>query len=161
MSADLSRFIIRQPCPENWGAMPGDQKFRFCEQCQKNVYNLEALSDEEIRKLVETGESICGRMKRPDRPTSIRPTKRQRKFQFSIAGLLLLITSSSGLFAAIPWVGRKIGPVVERWMQNDPTPNANPVMGEIYWEGDIEIMEDEDLIGETSTDEGPECATEW
>lgn len=43
--------------------MDGDERVRFCHQCQKNVYNLTVMDEVEVRALVERTEGkFCGRL---------------------------------------------------------------------------------------------------
>lgn len=44
---------IESPCPKNWDGMTGDDKRRFCENCQLHVHNLSAMSGEERAQFVE------------------------------------------------------------------------------------------------------------
>jgi Carboxypeptidase regulatory-like domain len=60
----LDRFRIASPCSANWELMQGDDKVRFCGDCQKNVYNLSSMSRTDAEKLLSSGQSICGRFYR-------------------------------------------------------------------------------------------------
>lgn len=56
------RLKVASPCTADWNAMEGDDRCRFCNLCQKNVYNLEGLSETEIRELTGSQDSpICAR----------------------------------------------------------------------------------------------------
>jgi hypothetical protein len=52
----LESINIPKPCRAEWDAMPGDDRVRFCQTCQKNVYNLSALSREQAEALVNDHE---------------------------------------------------------------------------------------------------------
>lgn len=54
---------IARPCTESFAAMPGDDKTRFCDKCQKHVYDLSARTEEEARALFreKRGERTCVR----------------------------------------------------------------------------------------------------
>ncbi len=55
-------FQIKEPCnagQENMREISGGS---FCDLCSKKVYDLSNKSDEEIKILLETNESICGRI---------------------------------------------------------------------------------------------------
>jgi hypothetical protein len=43
MNSDTSPWKIRQPCRADWNQMRGDDRRRFCEHCQKYVYNVSAM----------------------------------------------------------------------------------------------------------------------
>jgi hypothetical protein len=54
---------IARPCRESFADMPGDDKTRFCDKCQKHVYDLSARTEEEARALFRErrGERACVR----------------------------------------------------------------------------------------------------
>lgn len=62
----LRMLPIARPCTESFAAMPGDDKTRFCDKCQKHVYDLSARSEEEARALFreKRGERTCVRFKK-------------------------------------------------------------------------------------------------
>jgi hypothetical protein len=49
-----SRFVpaLSKPCSKDWNSMTGDDKCRFCSQCQLPVHNLSAMSAEESATLL-------------------------------------------------------------------------------------------------------------
>jgi hypothetical protein len=55
----LDDIRIASPCNADWDDMVGDERSRFCGKCEKNVYNLSALSRIEAETLVNSTE---GRM---------------------------------------------------------------------------------------------------
>ena len=56
------RLKVASPCTADWNTMEGDDHCRFCSLCRKNVYNLEGLSEPEIRELTSSQDSpICAR----------------------------------------------------------------------------------------------------
>jgi hypothetical protein len=56
----LEDLRIASPCPADWKQMVGDDKSRFCKQCEKNVYNLSAMTREEAELLVLSKEgNLC------------------------------------------------------------------------------------------------------
>jgi hypothetical protein len=56
------QFRIASPCSADWDRMPGNDRVRYCSQCQLNVYNFSALSAREINRLVLKHEGrLCGR----------------------------------------------------------------------------------------------------
>ncbi|BDS05285.1 hypothetical protein NT6N_03250 [Oceaniferula spumae] len=55
---------IPKPCHENWNAMSGDEKRKFCAKCSTHVHDLSEKSAEEIRSLHEAnGGKLCGSFK--------------------------------------------------------------------------------------------------
>jgi hypothetical protein len=58
----LSDISVASPCTANWDEMIGDDHARFCGQCEKNVYNLSALTAEAAMNLIREKEGkLCGR----------------------------------------------------------------------------------------------------
>ncbi len=59
----LNQVRIAKPCPARWEEMKGDDRIRFCQHCQKNVFNLSAMGADEAVALVRAKEGkLCGRM---------------------------------------------------------------------------------------------------
>ena len=50
----LTSLSIPKPCSQSWGAMAGDNRKRFCGECQKTVHDLSALTQAEAESLVQT-----------------------------------------------------------------------------------------------------------
>lgn len=56
----LDEVMIAAPCSVGWDSMRGDDKVRFCDKCELNVYNLSGMSDSEAEELLQiSGSSIC------------------------------------------------------------------------------------------------------
>ena len=51
----LNAVEISEPCRADWDAMPGNDRKRFCNVCQKHVHNLSALSAPEAAGLLIVG----------------------------------------------------------------------------------------------------------
>jgi hypothetical protein len=64
----IDRLRIAAPCLMNWEEMRGDERARFCEQCNLHVYNISELTTREVTTLITKTEGrICGRLyKRAD-----------------------------------------------------------------------------------------------
>ncbi len=59
------RIRVGSPCNARWEDMRGDDRIRFCDQCQLNVYNFSELSPGEIESLVANKEGrLCARLYR-------------------------------------------------------------------------------------------------
>src|SRR5437868_5105752 len=56
------KIRVASPCQARWDAMQGDERARFCNLCQKNVYNLSSISANQVAALIEEKEGkLCGR----------------------------------------------------------------------------------------------------
>jgi hypothetical protein len=61
----LDNIRIAAHCPADWNKMSGDDRSRFCGECQKHVYNLSAMSAEAAVALIHEKEgNLCGRLYR-------------------------------------------------------------------------------------------------
>ncbi len=53
---------IASPCSANWNQMAGDDRVRFCPECQRNVYNFSSMTESEVKRLVAQSEGrLCAR----------------------------------------------------------------------------------------------------
>ncbi|WP_298141001.1 carboxypeptidase-like regulatory domain-containing protein [Flavobacterium sp.] len=52
---------IPKPCQENWLEMTPSEQGRFCQLCNKNVFDFTQSSDREIAKAIEKDAFLCGR----------------------------------------------------------------------------------------------------
>jgi hypothetical protein len=62
-SSLLDRIYVASPCAANWDGMPGDERARFCSQCNLYVYNISAMSAAEAESLfAKTEGRLCVRL---------------------------------------------------------------------------------------------------
>ena len=102
---DLDSIRVASPCHARWNDMDGDERARFCGQCQKNVYNLSAMTRAQIETLVREKEGkFCGRFYRradgrmltADCPSRLRRMReRLATLGGALFGLLLSLTGCS------------------------------------------------------------------
>ena len=58
----LFAISLEYKCPYKWSKMKGDERKRFCNACQKNVYNVSKLSRDAAVELISKNEgNICVR----------------------------------------------------------------------------------------------------
>lgn len=94
MSLDALR--IDAPCPEDWDAMSGDERARFCARCGLVVTNLAELRRDEAEALLarrSPDDRVCVRVTRDaDRRVVTRTTEEAR----FVAALRALAASRGG-----------------------------------------------------------------
>ena len=136
----LPRIEIATPCDASWDDMAGDERKRFCQQCELHVYNLAAMTEQEAVQLIEeTQGRLCGRIYRrkdgtvltQDCPVGLRAVRRK------LAGLVGRI--AAGVVFAGTAVGFYRGGMseetanyslaelepfasIQRWLDPDPIP---------------------------------------
>jgi hypothetical protein len=56
----LDDVRVAAPCNVDWDAMYGNERVRFCDQCQLNVYNLSEMTRAEAERLIGNSEGrLC------------------------------------------------------------------------------------------------------
>ena len=55
---------VASPCPAEWSKMTGTDRVRHCGECNLNVYNFAAMTQEEIDDLAAREEHLCARIYR-------------------------------------------------------------------------------------------------
>lgn len=137
----LEDIRIASPCPADWNQMVGDDKSRFCKQCEKNVYNLSAMTREEAELLVLSKEgNLCVQLwKRADGTviTADCPVGLRRK-RMRLAAVIAvgsgLATSALAVFALFATAGEPPPPPVPSapipyvMTETPPTPTVEPVV---------------------------------
>jgi hypothetical protein len=62
---NLERARVASPCQVSWDSMTGDDKVRFCQQCQLHVYNIAEMTRGQAEALMARTEGrICARLYR-------------------------------------------------------------------------------------------------
>jgi hypothetical protein len=94
----LPQVRVASPCSASWDEMAGDERVRFCLLCQKNVYNLSAMSAAEAEALVRATEArLCVRFYRradgtiltEDCPVGRRAARRGQFAALAVVGSLI------------------------------------------------------------------------
>lgn len=96
----LGSLRIAAPCTASWEGMAGDARVRHCALCSLNVYNVAAMTRDEVRELlVRTEGRVCARLYRRadgtvitrDCPTGLR-AMRQRASRVAAALVTALLS---------------------------------------------------------------------
>jgi len=109
-SNPLSKVRVASPCPADWDSMIGDERVRFCGQCELNVYNLSAMTKAQAENLiVRTEGRLCVRFFRRrdgsiltrDCPVGLaRLKQRMSRIRRAVASMLLgFFAGSAGSYA--------------------------------------------------------------
>jgi hypothetical protein len=94
VASRLDDVKIATPCHARWDDMIGDDKIRFCGKCQKDVFNLSAMTRDDAETLLrEKSDSMCARLYRrtdgtvmtADCPVGVR-AKRVRRLAIVVGG---------------------------------------------------------------------------
>lgn len=97
-------FQIKEPCSvarENMQEIPGGS---FCDLCAKKVYDLSDKTDDEIKSLLQSNPSVCGRIQAhrlyiPEEKTEVQYNLSQFPFRQIASGIFLSILFTSNLNA--------------------------------------------------------------
>ena len=86
------KIKIPEPCHEDWQKMTRKEQGRFCDSCEKVVYDMSKLTDNEIVKLIQSGNDICGRFRNDqlDRKMYASIPYKSKKSSWAIAASLLV-----------------------------------------------------------------------
>ena len=91
----LAGAKIASPCSADWDQMIGNDQVRFCKSCEKNVYNLSAMTAEAAEALiVEKEGNICARFYRRADGTILTadcPVGVRRKWVRRVGGAAVLV----------------------------------------------------------------------
>ena len=147
-TSPLNRVSVATPCPADWDRMVGDDRVRFCGQCELNVYNLSAMSTDDAESLIARTEGrLCVRFYRrrdgsiitEDCPVGLRALKRRatrirRAFISTVFGLLAGIGAHSAankIVALFPdsAIGWSLGGHTQGIMAMPSQPKPRTVVG--------------------------------
>jgi uncharacterized protein YeeX (DUF496 family) len=99
----LDNLRVASPCNASWDEMKGDERVRFCSHCEKNVFNLSAMTRDEAEALIlATNAKICVRMYRradgtmltEDCPEGLRKKRRKRLAAALVGGAAVAAAAS-------------------------------------------------------------------
>lgn len=149
-SAEAQRRVLEDvrvasPCGEDWEKMTGDARVRFCARCEKNVYNLSAMTRAEAEAVLAENESPCVRLyKRADgtvitNDCPVGASKKRRRLKvLSAVGAAAASAGAFAWWATRPSVDRMGVQVMGEMAQvqlatppvaPDPTDTTQVVMG--------------------------------
>lgn len=142
-TAFLDEISVAKPCSAAWDDMSGNDRVRFCDHCQKHVYNLSALTRDDAASLVRSVEGkMCirffrrqdGTMLTEDCSVGLRAKTGRfaKKWMWAATALILLLFCSAAGAMVAGSSGRGNGlnmyDRVMAWLF--PSRQIMPVMGE-------------------------------
>ncbi|HEU4390680.1 MAG TPA: hypothetical protein VFV34_22945 [Blastocatellia bacterium] len=115
---NLTQVRIAAPCTAEWKWMLGDDRVRFCGQCNLYVYNLTALARDEAELLIRRNEGrLCVRFYRRKDGTILTrncpiglAAARKKLRRFTRAAVTLVLGFLANLGIVWVWAGLGAGP---------------------------------------------------
>ncbi len=150
----LEVLDVREPCPENWSEMRGDDKVRFCRVCAKNVFDLSRMTHDEASSLLEgSPERLCVRFyRRADGTVAtidcapVRFAAMRRLARRTLSGAAAMLVALLGLVGSLS-LFRLLGLDVSTWL-------ADSVVARIAKAVEPEL--EPEIMGEVSVEPPPE-----
>jgi hypothetical protein len=134
----LRQLKVAKPCPADWNAMTGNDRMRFCGQCQLNVYNLSGMTRTEAERLVTQAEGrVCARFYRradgtvltQDCPVGLRAVK-QRVSRWATAVFASVLGFFSGV-GVVAGLGEKREPEYLMGQMTIQAQSEPAIMGDV------------------------------
>lgn len=133
-ASPLNNVKIASPCSQDWEAMIGTERKRYCGECKLNVYNLSGMSKPEAENLIANAEGrLCvrffqradGTILTQDCPVGWKAFKKRVSIAATaFASLIFSLISGLGLAAAFNQSKR--GATMGEIVSYQPTPKKNP-----------------------------------
>lgn len=147
----LDNVRVAAPCPADWDGMYGNERMRFCDQCQLNVYNLSEMSRADAERLIGQAEGrLCVRYYRrrdgsiitTNCPVGLRALKRRlSRVATAAASSILSFFAGIGIYqittprytTGVMVVGDVSRPVppIQGAIVVSPVPEENEIVGEL------------------------------
>jgi hypothetical protein len=150
-NSPLDRVRVAAPCRADWDTMLGDERVRFCHQCERNVYNLSDMSKREAEALVSGAEGrLCVRYYRradgsiltDNCPVGLRALKRRVSRVVNAT-----VSAALGFFAGLGLTPAPrytiMGAMAYKPAPRQVTETATPVAGEMV----VEPREEAQILG--------------
>ncbi len=149
----LNKVEIASPCSADWNEMKGDDRKRFCGQCNLNVFNLSGMSQKEAETLLLVSEGrLCVRFyKRADGTVITKDCPvgwakiqlRAKRIAAAFASVVFGIIGGFGFQSvATEAKSRRSLPILQTTQTPQPlmgkpavptpTPTPQPLMGAVY-----------------------------
>lgn len=122
----LDTLRVASPCSADWRKMTGDSRVRMCAECNKNVYDISAMTEAEALALLRRESGACvrfykradGRVMTSDCPVGV--VDRRKRLRILAVASVPLVAATVAALGAASKAGHHTGQVVE---SVDPTPD--------------------------------------
>jgi hypothetical protein len=133
----LNNLKVASPCSQDWNAMLGDHRKRYCGECKLNVYNLSGMTRSEAENLIMNAEGrLCvrfytradGSVLTEDCPVGwARVKQRTRTYVTALASLIFSFFGALGLVTALKKSDSVVmGDIAVATPKPKATPQATP-----------------------------------
>jgi len=129
----LNNLKVASPCSQDWNAMLGDNRKRYCGECKLNVYNLSGMTRAEAENLILSAEGrLCvrfytradGSVLTQDCPVGwARVKQRAKTYVTAFASLIFSFFGALGLVTAF---NKSSETVMGDFAVATPTPKSTP-----------------------------------
>ncbi len=154
----LDHVRVAAPCSAGWERMTGNERVRFCDQCNLNVYNLSALTRPEAERLIMSTEGrLCVRFyRRADGtiltrncPVGLSALKRRvAHVASSVLTAVLSFCASVGLYSTIAVREEPIPPMMETMpYEETPAESCLPFNGPVAVTGTLAVEAQGEWVG--------------
>jgi hypothetical protein len=137
-TSTLDDVRVAAPCSAEWDTMFGNERVRFCDQCQLNVYNLSEMSKAEAERLIGQAEGrLCIRFYRRrdgsiitrNCPVGLRAIKRRlSRVATAVASSVLSFIAGIGFYrlADKPLLVRPL--IMGEMVRDESRPRPQPIV---------------------------------
>ena len=165
----LDNVRVASPCNADWDQMIGNERARFCGQCNLNVYNLSSMTKSEAESFIARNEGrLCVRFYRradgsiitENCPVGLRAIRRRLSyFAKAISSAVLAFFAGVGIYEGLSGVAqlaprRTMGVIAAGLTLPTPVPPLTPVRAEFEM-GDVAIVGEPIPQRETSRRSSP------
>lgn len=91
---------IPKPCNQSWNQMSADEKGRFCNSCQKAVYDFTKLSNRAIVEKIQSEPTLCGRFSNEQLNHNLISNKKSIFWTTGVASLFSFLSSGTNKIQA-------------------------------------------------------------
>lgn len=141
---EKSTIIVRipEPCHEDWNKMLPDEKGKFCNSCNKSVFDFSNKTDTQIKDILmaHKDQKVCGHFKKSqvDRPLNLTIDLKNLPKNMSITKMFtiaLFISFGTLLFSCTDNFGKTVGEISivepEKIENTQNKENIEPLVGQI------------------------------